>query len=33
LLNTPLISTEKAQETAILVGLISQKQNAEKTKE
>ena len=33
MLNTPLISTEKAQETAILVGLISQKQNAEKTKE
>ncbi|MBP6619961.1 MAG: GTPase HflX [Leadbetterella sp.] len=31
--NKPLISTTKPQETAILVGLISQKQNAEKTKE
>ncbi|HLO46787.1 MAG TPA: GTPase HflX [Leadbetterella sp.] len=31
--NKPLISTSKPQETAILVGLISQKQNAEKTKE
>jgi GTP-binding protein HflX len=33
LLNTPLLSTSKKQETAILVGLITQKQNAEKTKE
>jgi GTP-binding protein HflX len=33
LINKPLNSTEKPQETAILVGLISQKQNAEKTKE
>jgi GTPase len=31
--NKPLLSTTKPQETAILVGLISQKQNAEKTKE
>ncbi|MDP1813968.1 MAG: GTPase HflX [Leadbetterella sp.] len=31
--NKPLFSTTKPQETAILVGLISQKQNAEKTKE
>lgn len=31
--NKPLISTTKPQETAVLVGLISQKQNAEKTKE
>ena len=31
--NKPLISTHKPQETAVLVGLISQKQNAEKTKE
>lgn len=31
--NKPLISTSKPQETAILIGLISQKQNAEKTKE
>lgn len=33
MLNTPLISTHKEQETAILVGIITQKQNAEKTKE
>ncbi len=33
MINKPLNSTEKPQETAILVGLISQKQNAEKTKE
>lgn len=33
LLNTPLISTHKEQETAILVGVITQKQNAAKTKE
>ena len=33
MLNKPSISTAKPQETAILVGLISQKQNAEKTKE
>lgn len=33
MLNTPLISTQKKQETAILVGIISQKQNAEKTRE
>ncbi|NBA87055.1 GTPase HflX [Emticicia sp. CRIBPO] len=33
MLNTPLLSTSKKQETAILVGLITQKQNAEKTKE
>lgn len=33
LLNTPLISTHKEQETAILVGVITQKQNAGKTKE
>lgn len=33
LLNTPLISTQKEQETAILVGVITQKQNAGKTKE
>jgi len=33
LLNKPLNSTSKPQETAVLVGLISQKQNAEKTKE
>lgn len=31
--NKPLLSTTKPQETAVLVGLISQKQNAEKTKE
>ena len=31
--NKPLLSTTKSQETAVLVGLISQKQNAEKTKE
>lgn len=33
MLNTPLISTHKEQETAILVGVITQKQNAGKTKE
>jgi GTPase len=33
LLNTPLLSTHKAQEKAILVGLITQKQDVEKTKE
>ena len=33
MLNSPLISTAKKQETAVLVGLITQKQNAEKTKE
>ncbi|MCP9768798.1 GTPase HflX [Lacihabitans sp. LS3-19] len=33
MINKQLNSTEKPQETAILVGLISQKQNAEKTKE
>ena len=33
MLNKPLNSTSKPQETAVLVGLISQKQNAEKTKE
>lgn len=33
MLNTPLISTHKEQETAILVGVITQKQNAAKTKE
>lgn len=33
MLNTPLISTHKEQETAILVGLITQKQDAGKTKE
>lgn len=33
MLNTPLISTHKEQETAILVGVITQKQNAVKTKE
>jgi GTP-binding protein HflX len=33
LINTSLVSTEKKQESAVLVGLISQKQNAEKTKE
>jgi GTPase len=33
LLNTSLQSTAKPQETAILVGVISQKQNADKTKE
>jgi GTP-binding protein HflX len=33
LLNKPLNSTHKDQETAILVGVITQKQNAEKTKE
>lgn len=33
MLNKPLNSTTKPQETAVLVGLISQKQNAEKTKE
>jgi len=33
LLNTPLISTHKEQETAILIGVITQKQNAGKTKE
>lgn len=33
MINTPLVSTEKKQESAVLVGLISQKQNAEKTKE
>lgn len=33
MLNTTLQSTAKPQETAILVGVISQKQNADKTKE
>ncbi len=33
MLNTPLLSTHKEQETAILVGVISQKQSAEQTKE
>jgi GTP-binding protein HflX len=33
LINTLTFSTEKKQETAILVGLITQKQNAERTKE
>lgn len=33
MLNTPLISTAKKQETAILVGLITQKQNTERTYE
>ncbi|MBX2951494.1 MAG: GTPase HflX [Leadbetterella sp.] len=33
MLNTPLISTHKEQETAVLVGLITQKQDAGKTKE
>lgn len=33
MLNTPLLSTHKEQETAVLVGIISQKQNAEKTRE
>jgi GTPase len=33
LLNTSIQSTAKPQETAILVGVISQKQNADKTKE
>ncbi|MFC3812304.1 GTPase HflX [Lacihabitans lacunae] len=33
MLNTSLQSTAKPQETAILVGVISQKQNADKTKE
>lgn len=33
MLNKPLNSTHKDQETAILVGVITQKQNAEKTKE
>ncbi len=33
MINTLTFSTEKKQETAILVGLITQKQNAERTKE
>ena len=33
MLDKPLISTHKEQETAILVGIITQKQNTEKTKE
>jgi GTP-binding protein HflX len=33
LLDKPLISTHKEQETAILVGIITQKQNTDKTKE
>lgn len=33
MLNTPLISTAKKQETAILVGVITPNQNAEQTKE
>lgn len=33
MLNTPLLSTHKERETAILVGVISQKQSAEQTKE
>lgn len=33
MLNSPMISTAKKEETAVLVGLITQKQNAEKTRE
>ncbi|MGL4630105.1 MAG: GTPase HflX [Leadbetterella sp.] len=33
MINSPLQSTHKAQETAVLVGLITQKQDSEKTRE
>ena len=33
MLNTPLIATSKKEETCVLVGLITQKQDADKTKE
>lgn len=33
MLNTPLISTRKKQETAVLIGIITREQNQEKTRE
>ena len=33
MLNSPIVSTAKEQETAVLIGVITQKQNAEQTKE